>query len=199
MRLDYPRHLLELVIVDDTNSEKELNLPEDSRLRLINIDNKTGSSLPLGYKLNAGIKHSSNELIMNFFDTSNYNLNLREIISHFILSGKDCVISKDIGIYNKSDSTSCVISMPDLSNCVYTKKFWSRYAFEEVSHKFYINCDLMYKWIASRVNEVSFIPFVYMSFKLKFVDDVLFFENSKLTLDLSKLVDKKIKESFDLL
>jgi len=205
LRLDYPRHLLELVIINDTKLEKELNLPEDSRIRLLNINNThsedSNERLPFGYKLNVGVKHATNELIMHFFDTSNYNLNLKHVVSQFILSNKNCLLSRDIGIYQKELQKSSRILLPDLSNCIYTKDFWRKCSFEEISHKFYIQCDLTHKWIISRINEISFIPFLYISFKIPSSSDVQvdFFIKEELTFNLSNLIDKKIKESFDLI
>lgn len=200
LKLDYPRHLLEFVIVDDTNSEKELNLPEDKRLKLINITNKEKvDRLPLGYKLNIGVKHSSNQLIMHFFDMNNYNVNLRELVSYFIISKKECIMSVDTGLLSKDGSMS--VSMPDLGNCLYTRDFWRKCSFEDVCHNFTINEDITYKWVSSRVNEVSFLPFVCMSFKV--LDDKnekrVYVERRECVLNLSKLVDKKIEESFKLL
>jgi hypothetical protein len=198
LRFDYPRHLLELVIVDDTNSEKELNLPEDKRIRLININNTQGTdSLPLGYKLNVGIKHASNEIIFHLFDTNIYTLNLKDIVSHLILSNKECIMSVDTGLHN----TNSVTKLPDLANCIYTKDFWKKCSFEELSHNFIINSDLTYKWISYRSKEVSFLPFVYMSFKLtnEKQSKNIFVECKQCPFNLSNLVDKKIKESFELL
>jgi hypothetical protein len=200
LRLDYPKHLLELVIVDDSKSENEMNLPEDSRIRLININNSQdpGQSLPLGYKLNMGVKHASHNLIMHFFDTNNYSLDLRNLVSHFILSNKECVVSKDTGLYSHTKESS-IINIPDLSNCLYTKDFWKKCSFEELNHKLFINCDLIYKWLNCRINEISFLPFIYMSFKIKKYNDNVLIQTDKCHIDLSLLVDKKIKESLDLL
>jgi hypothetical protein len=212
LKLDYPRHLLELVIVDDSNSEKELNLPEDKRIRLINIDNKNNDRLQFGYKLNVGVKHSSNDLVLHFFDTNNYNLNLRKLVGHFILSKKECTISLDTGLVgpkrtidsNKNFNTNRNgqhVKLPDLANCLYTKDFWKKSSFEEISHNFLLKSDLVYKWISYRHKEVSFLPFVYMSFKL--IEDTsvnkVFVQTNECPLNLSNLVDKKIKESYDLL
>lgn len=198
LRLDYPRHLLELVIVDDSKSENDMNLPEDSRIRLININNskEPGVPLPLGYKLNIGVKHASHNLIMHFFDTNNYSLQLRNLVSHFILSNKQCIVSKDTGIYNNE---SFSINIPDLSNCLYTKDFWKKCSFEELSHKLFINCDLSYKWLSYRIKEVSFLPFVYMSFKIQTNKDNVLLNMRPCPINLSALTDKKIKESLDLL
>lgn len=198
LKLDYPHHLLELVIVDDTNSEKELNLPEDKRIRLININNTNGDEpLPLGYKLNTGIKHSSNDIIFHLFDTNTYSLNLRQVVSHLLLSKKECVMSLDTGL----STINSIAKLPDLANCLYTKDFWRKCSFEELSHNFIINSDLVYKWISYRCKEVSFLPFVFMSFKLINEQDCkrIFVDVNKCDLDLSNLVDKKIKESFELL
>jgi hypothetical protein len=200
-KLDYPRHLLELVIVDDTNSEKQLNLPEDKRIRLININNTNGNEpLPLGYKLNVGVKHASNEIILHFLDTNNYNLNLRVLMTHFILSKKECIMSIDTALYTHDQSLNAIVKLPDLANCLYTKDFWKKCSFEELSHNFIINSDLVYKWISYRNKEVSFLPFVYMSFKLINKNNLkrIFVKTTECSLNLSTLVDKKIKESFDL-
>ena len=198
LKLDYPRELLELVIVDDTNSEKELNLPQDKRIKLLNINNTKapGEPLPLGYKLNVGVKYASHDLILHWFDTNNYCINLRQLISHLIISNKSCVMSIDTCVYNKSGHLT--VNVPDISNCLYTKKFWRLCSFEDVSHNFTIPLDLVYKWIFYRHKEISFIPFIYMSFKLPLnIKENIKMDNCN--VDLSNLVDKKIKESFDLL
>jgi hypothetical protein len=200
-KIDYPRHLLELVIVDDTNSEKDLNLPEDKRIRLINISNtKSNEPLPLGYKLNVGVKHATNQIILHFLDTNNYNLNLRALITHFVLSKKECIMSIDTGLHIFSQNLNTIVKLPDLANCLYTKDFWKKCSFEELSHNFIINSDLVYKWVSYRHKEVSFLPFVYMSFKLINQHHIkkIFVNTKECSLNLSTLVDKKIKESFDL-
>lgn len=198
LKLDYPRELLELVIVDDTNSEKELILPQDKRIKLLNINNTKapGEPLPLGYKLNVGVKYASHDLILHWFDTNNYSVNLRQLTSHLIMSNKSCIMSVDTCIYNKSGHLK--VNIPDISNCLYTKDFWKLCSFEDVSHNFTIPSDLVYKWIFYRHKEISFIPFIYMSFKLPLnIKENIKIDNCK--FNLSNLVDKKIKESFDLL
>lgn len=196
LRLEYPRHLLELVIVcDNPEFEKKLNLPEDSRIRLININNKNKLKLPLGYRLNMGVKHSSSDIVMHFFDTSNYNLNLKQTILHFLLSQKECITSIDTAFTDFK--SSALTKVPDLANCIYTKRFWKKASFEEVCHNFFINSDIMFKWLSFRKDEVSFLPFVYFSFKLKLDASEVY--NSTECLDLATVVDKPIKESFDII
>lgn len=200
LKLDYPQNLLELIIIDDTNSEKDLNLPEDKRIKLININNTNDTdNLPLGYKINVGVKHSTHNIIMHFFDTNIYTLNFKKLISHFILSNKSCMTSIDTGIYN--NNLNDIIKLPDLANCIYTKDFWKKLSFEEISHNFITNSDLTYKWLSYRHKEISFLPFIYISFKI--IDEsqskLLFDEKYNCSLNLSNLVDKKIKESFELI
>jgi hypothetical protein len=198
LKLDYPRELLELVIIDDTNSEKELHLPQDKRIKLLNINNTKapGSPLPLGYKLNVGVKHASHNIILHWFDTNNYCVNMRKLISHLVISNKSCIMSIDTCIYNKNKHFK--VKIPDISNCLYTKDFWRLCSFEDVSHNLTIPSDLVYKWIFYRYKEISFIPFVYMSFKLplNMKENI---KTEECEFDLSNLVDKKIKESFELL
>ena len=73
LKLNYPIDKLELIVVDHLNIEKKLKnvIPNDKRIKIINIQNKTTITdpkiLPLGYLLNLGIKYSSNNLIFNFF------------------------------------------------------------------------------------------------------------------------------------
>lgn len=197
LKFDYPRHLLELIIINDFCDENDLNLPEDSRIKLINVSNKTedGRLLPLGYKLNIGAKHATNNMIMHFFDTSNYSLKLNDTISTFLLSNKDCVISNDTGIYKKG-----VVNIPDISNCIYTRRYWKKMAFGENSHNFYSSIDILFKWISFRLSTIAFLPFAYMSFKLKNDKDGILNEKVQdVGFDLSLLVDKKMLESYELL
>jgi hypothetical protein len=192
--LDYPSYKLELIIVDDTDSEKKYKhmVPNDARIRIVNIKNKNNpdESLPVGYKLNAGVKYASNDIIMHFFDTSNYSLNLKETIIHFLISDKLCLMSNKTGIFpNKEEN------VPDLANMIYFKYFWKATLWEDQES---LEIALLYKFIAHRLNCIGYIPFVKMSFSIKPRYD-LEYNCKELPFKLDLIVDPKLKESFKFL
>ena len=194
LKLDYPSYKLELIIVDDTDSEKKYKhmVPNDARIRIVNIKNKNNpdESLPVGYKLNAGVKYASNDIIMHFFDTSNYSLNLKETIIHFLISDKLCLMSNKTGIFpNKEEN------VPDLANMIYFKYFWKATLWEDQES---LEIALLYKFIAHRLNCIGYIPFVKMSFSIKPRYD-LEYNCKELPFKLDLIVDPKLKESFKFL
>ena len=72
-------------------------------------------------------------------------------------------------------------------------------SFEEQTHNLYTNIDLIFKWIIFRTNEIEFVPFIYLSFRLNNDRNLLHDKVKRVNFDLSSLVDKKIKESFDII
>lgn len=198
LKLDYPKHLLEFIIIDDTNSGKKLNLPEDNRIRLLNLSNtqNPGEPVSLGYKLNTGVKYATKNLIMHFFDTNNYNLHLKQTVTNFLVSNQNCMTSNNTGIYNDLE-----INLPDLANFIYTKDFWKKNAFVETGwyNSQYLHIDLILKWIAYRYNEILFVPFTNISFKLhtKLLDTVL--EKTEKSSSFNYKINPLIKVSFDLI
>jgi hypothetical protein len=195
MKLNYPRHLLELIIVDETGSENKMNLPEDKRIRLINLNSK-GEILPIGYVLNIGVKYASGEVIAHFFDTNIYQADkFKALVIHLIVSNKDCVISKNSGVYPDTE-----FSFPDLANFMYTKSFWNKYSFEESPETNYT--DVIYSFLKYRTNCISFIPFIFMSFSLypKLIKLDTINNHKKLPFDLKyTITDSILQESVNIL
>lgn len=209
--LNYPRHLLELIIVDDTNSEKKLGLPEDSRIKLINITQDKSNNfdchnekvipLALGYKINAGVKFAQKNIIMHLFDTNNYTLNLKKIVLSFILSNKQCMVSRNTLILNKINEFKIhefnEYNLPDIANMIYTKDFWSKMAFDQNGylHSKCLNIDVILKWISNRINEIEFTD--CYSQKIK---NILYKEIKENDTQISlNLIDEKLIESLKLL
>jgi hypothetical protein len=195
--LDYPKDLLELIIIDDTNSEKKLNLPEDKRIRLINTnpkDAKTINALSLGYKLNLGVKYASNNIICHFFNNNHY-INFKENILTFLISKKELSISKDIGI--KYENKTKLLNFPDISSLIYYKTFWTKQAFEEVTLSTLNDTpQILYKFIMNRKETILFKSFISSGFKIYFNPNEKFnlIENY-LNINCDLLIDKKLQES----
>lgn len=197
--LDYPKDLLELIIIDDTNSENKLNLPQDKRIKLINTSSNTnGNPLSLGYKLNLGVKYASNNIIYHFFNDNHYT-NFKENILMFLISKKDVCISKDIGV--KYGNKTKIFNFPDISSLIYYKKFWSKLAFEEVTLSTLNDTpQILYKFIMNRVDCVLFKPFILNGFKLNtnINTNNNTIKHNILDINCNLLVDKNLKESLNL-
>jgi hypothetical protein len=198
LHLDYPSYLLELLIIDDKNSEKKINLPNDSRIRFISLappkDKSTLEEVSFAYKLNIGAKHASHEIIMHFFDTHNYNpKTFKQNIITFLKSNKECLISNKTAIYPNFE-----INVPDIGNMIYLRSnFWSVLSFEDQ-----INTPLLlviYKFLYNRLNLVSFIPFVSFSFRFAEIKDFLNLQNTQLPFELKTIIHPKLLESFNAL
>lgn len=190
LRLNYPRDKLELIIIDDQDLEKQVKhiVPQDERIKMINITQKTNKQrLPLGYKLNIGVKYSSHDICCHFLDSNTYyGSKFEQNIKHYILSGKDIVCSIDTGIYPKY-----IVRKPDIANMIYHKRVWNANCFEDYENDENI---LLYKYLYFRYNCVSFIPFIYMSFISNYTEKI----ESLVPLPFSLLqtVDPNILVSF---
>lgn len=206
--LDYPGYLMEFIIIDSLDSQKKIKLPNDERIRFISLapkdsaqfDQTTFSSkVTLGQQLNIAAKHASNDIIVHFLDTHNYNPNtFRQTIVKFMSCGNNCMISNKTGIYTGKNTNSLELDTPDLGNMIYFTSFWKINAFEESITTSYLG--IIYKFINNRINLVTFIPFVLWSFMFKECDQLNSLKVSKeLPFNLSNLIDSKLKESFNLL
>lgn len=198
LKLDYPRDLLELVIVDDQDMEKKIKgiLPDDKRIKIVNLTQKRKGSLPLGYKLNMGVKYATHDLIFHFFDYSFLISNkFKPLVNTFIKSGKDALMSCDTGLLNSTGSYN--LNVPNLSTCMYTKNFWKTNSFSDYQTSPII---LIYKFIKNRVPTITFVPFVNFSFNVNY--DKLFDNKKKvltrLPFNLTTLIEENQMESFNI-
>ncbi len=197
-KLDYPRDKLQLVVVDDTDSEKKIKhfLPEDARIKIVNISRKDKENayvnLPAAYKYNIGVKYAEHDVIYHFSDTNHYFIdNFRSVVKSFVMSGCDAVLSCDRALI--SDGQSKVDVSPCLANMLYLKNFWKIDPFEE---KFYDDNIVIHKWISQRKKCVRFAPFLYFSFCIGNTQSEMYSQYSILPMDLSTIVTAKTKESY---
>jgi len=203
LKLDYPMDKLELIVIDHLNIEKKLKnvIPNDKRIKIINIQNKTTITdpkiLPLGYLLNLGVKYASNNLIFNFFDTSIYfPETFRNIIKCYLLSGKDLLIGDHILQLNKQTNKCFKINTYNISNMLYSKKYWLTNMFQEINDPNVI----LYKFISFRTNTISKIPSVFWSFQLHNQQITTWNEPTQINLNLETLIiDPSVKESYNLI
>ena len=205
LKLDYPIDKLELIVIDHLNIEKKLkdviSLIESKRIKIINIQNKTTTTdtktLPLGYLLNLGAKYATNNLIFNFFDTSIYlPETFRNIIKCYLLSGKDLLIGDHQFEFNKQTNTSFKNDTYNISNMLYSKKYWLVNMFQEIDDPNVI----LYKFMSFRTNTICKIPSVVWSFQLQDNTKIIWKEINKINLNLESLItDKAVKESYNLI
>jgi hypothetical protein len=207
LKLDYPREKLELVIVDDQDMEKKIKglLPDDKRIKIVNLtrkkkDEDSGVSLvPLGYKLNMGVKYSTHDVIFHFFDTSFLiSTNFKSIVNTFMASQKNALMSCDTGFYDISEKKSYNLKVPNLTTCMYTKNFWKTNSFHDYQNSPIV---LVYKFIKNRIPAITFVPFVKLSFNVELNSNCSNKQNclvTKLPFTLMSLIEDNYKESFDI-
>lgn len=203
LKLDYPIDKLELIVIDHLNIEKKIkgiiSLVESKRIKIINIQNKITDTkiFPLGYLLNLGVKYATNNLIFNFFDTSIYlPETFRNIIKCYLLSGKDLIIGDHELEFNKQTDTSFQNDTYNISNMLYSKKYWLVNMFKEIDDPNVI----LYKFMSFRTNTICKIPSIFWSFKLQDNNNNIWKRLNKINLNLETLItDKTVKESYTLL
>lgn len=201
LKLDYPREKLELVIVDDQDMEKKIKglLPDDKRIKIVNLTQKKKGEVPLGYKLNMGVKYSTHDVIFHFFDKSFLiSNNFKPLVNTFMASKKDALMSCDTGFYDMSEKYSYNLKVPNLSTCMYTKNFWKTNSFSDYQTSPIV---LAYKFIKNRILAITFVPFVKLSFNVECDSN---YKNkqkvnmTKLPFNLMTLVQDNQLESFNI-
>jgi hypothetical protein len=203
LKLDYPRDKLELIVVDDKktdlNEKFKSLIPNDKRISFINLnpeDVDDNYKLPLGYKINTGVKYCKYDIIFHLFDTNVYYIdNFTNLIKTFIMCNKDLLLSKDTGLYyeNKDYNTaSHKVNNSDIGNMLYLKKYWSHCNFTNYIDDTNI---LLYKFTSLRQNCNVYTSFVYWSFKN---GDNSYSDSNLLKTNLKKLIPKSIIESYEL-
>ena len=207
LSLDYPTDKIELVVVDDTDSERSLKkfLPEDSRLRFINIkpkseENKLPSKVvnsehyqfPIGYKLNVALKYDT---IFHLFDTNVYiKQNIKNLVECYLLSKADCLVSCDSGIYDPKTNSSDRVNISDLGNMIYSKRFWTNFNFTNVN-----NFDTVaYNFMKFRQSCIRYIPFLYWSYNFRTHKHSQEYVKT-LNFNLPILLNDRDKESADMI
>lgn len=203
LKLDYPRDKLELIVVDDKNTDLDNKftslIPNDPRISFINLKPENvddNYKFPLGYKINIGLKYCKYDIIFHLFDTNVYYIdNFSNLIKTFIMCNKDMLLSKDTGLHyeNKIENTaSYKIDTGDIGNMIYFKKYWSHCNFQD-----YIDDPniLLYKFTSLREKCNAYASFVYWSFK---IIDNSYSEKNLLKTNLKKLIPKSIIESYEL-
>lgn len=201
LKLYYPKEKLQLIIVIDDNLKfNEKLLPKDDRINIINVTNKNEKNqlLPLGYKLNAGIKYAKYNLISHFFDTNNYKIkHLFNLVKCYMSSKTDCILSIDTGILSKKSNNSFIKKIPDICNMFYRKEFWFACHFDN-----YIDdkVNLLNKFAYFRSNCLSYIPFMNWSFKID--EELNKHDNDNVTqlpFALTSIVDTELDKSLSLI
>lgn len=205
LSLDYPTDKIELIIVDDTDAEKRLkkHLPNDARLRFVNIKPKTPQestdnnsdpyTFSLGYKLNLATKYCKYDLLCHLFDTNVYfKNNFKNIIECYILSNKSVLASIETHSYNPNSKNNFVKRIPDLGNMIYTKSFWSSFNFKD---KITTKHLLAYEFTKFRKQLIGYIPGIEWSFNIVKDDYV---NLNTLPFNLIDLLDEKDKSSFEM-
>lgn len=206
LKLDYPRDKLEFLIIDDNDYEKSIKklLPEDGRIKIINLTKKNNENdakvngnmdIPLGNKLNMGVKYAKYDLICHFFDTNIYLPDtFMNLIKCYIVSNKDALVSGDMAIYEKETGKSVIVKKSDLGNMIYTKNFWKACTFIDIEN----NKDvLFYNFTFFRKSCISYIPFLHYSFRYtKDTKDTNYKSSKEISFSLDKLVNNSVKESF---
>jgi hypothetical protein len=206
LKIDYPKDKLKLIIIDDSDIDKRLKKMffDDDRIKLINISNKNNNNqsnqkqFALGYKLNLALKYTTSQLVFHFFDTNiYYPTYFKDIVKCYLMSNTNAIISIDTGYYKSQSSKSMVEEVPDLANCLYDKRLWLTRQYNSTDDN---PVSLLYNFIYFRQQCINYLPFLKFSFKLELKDPMWPMESTKiLDLDIKKVIDPKIKESFELL
>lgn len=203
LKLDYPREKLELIIVDDCDGEKRLKnvLPNDSRIKIVNITKKSGDKgvgFTLGYKLNMGVKYASHHIIYHFLEGNVYLTNhFTRLVKYFIMSPNNtpALFSLDTAIESGTENETGVIrKLPDLGNAMYVKNYWKVNTFDDTVNDTNV---LMYKFLTNRLRSAEYLPFLYFSFKCSDKSNFQASEtDNKLPFKLSKLIPNELVESY---
>lgn len=198
--LDYPQDKIELLVIDDTESEKKLKhlLPKDeSRIKFINITPKKDPKdpelfipVPLGSKLNNGITYASNSIIFHFFDTNYYTKDSLKNAIKCLMFNKErsALMNYKSGYLHAPDNKSFRQSEKNtdlLSTLVYSKQIWTHFAFIDTKSDTNL---LLNDFIKDRKSLFIKSDFINYSLNILYRDNIK--ENR-----IGEIVDKKIDVS----
>lgn len=167
--ISYPMKKLEWIIIDDSCKEQKVKdmLPDDERIKYINLQTIDDEPLPISKKRNIGVENSTNNIIIHMDDDDFYYPD--HVLSRVkaLLSNKEiqCVGSTQLGCYNVLNQQSFKIGdessvLAEASMCYY-KKFWlERSFFERVKMGEAIH------FLKGREKYVAQIPFTYIMIAL---------------------------------
>lgn len=155
-------HNTELMIVDGCNFEKSIDLSVDSRIKVVKITSKNDEPIPLGYALNAAVKHASYDIIFHLLPENFYFFDNFNRLIH-CLAGRpfDMLMAVDSLYYNPADKSSCVALTPSIANCIYLKNFWKVHNFNELEND---GIKLLHHFTKGRSSLVRSFPSILSSF-----------------------------------
>jgi hypothetical protein len=198
LKIDYPPDKLHMVIVDDQNLESKIKpfLPNEQRIKIVNISQSkqenTYLRLPVGYKLNLGVKYANvkTDIFFHMFDESSYFIDkFKTLVKTFLTSDKDILVSYDCA----SSLLNAVKDTPSIHNLMYRKDIHSFLPF--VENESDSNIILAY-FLKNRIPCVGYLPFLYFSFNYTPVNSEEYTKN--LSFDLKNIVPEIVKESLEL-
>ena len=162
---DYPPEKLEWVIVDDGSDKVSPLLPDDKRIKYIEMD--VEEPLPISQKRNIAVQNATNDIILHMDDDDFYYpqhvmTRVKTLLSN---DGIECIGCTELGCYNVLNQKSFKIGdknsvLAEATMCYY-KKFWlERPFFERVKMGEAIH------YLRSREKHVVQIPFTYVMIAL---------------------------------
>jgi hypothetical protein len=198
LKIDYPPDKLHMVIIDDQNLESKIKsyLPNEKRIKIINISQskqaKSELRLPIGYKLNLGVKYAdvNTNMFFHMFDENSYFIDKFKLIVKTLLnSGKDILTSYD----SASSIVNAVKDTPCICNLMYRKDVHSVLPFVENESDSNI---ILANFLKNRIPCVGYLPFLYFSFN--YTEQTNEEYTKHLSFNLNQIVPESVKESFQL-
>lgn len=165
MSLEYPKDKLELVIIDTVGAEKYFKgvIPEDKRIKIVKMSNKSNGKMTIGYQLNIAVKYATKDLLCGFMDGVDDVCDLEYypvdyvniLVKNFLMTRAECIVGDNI------------------KTIVYSKRFWKVMSFVEDTNDI---SELLYNFTYMRKNVVKHVKDACKNIKeLKYLLD---FEHS---------------------
>lgn len=169
---DYPRELLEWIIIDDgTEPIKDL-LPKDPMVKYIHLTPESDTALPIGYKRNYGNECAQGEIIVHLDDDDAYfSYSVSSRVKAMITNGSECIgvtVMPCIDIQRKLGFTvGTEYSVLSEASMAYTKNFWMERKFNES-----VRTGESILFLVDRETRVVQIPYFFVMIALNHTSNI---------------------------
>jgi hypothetical protein len=171
--MDYPKDLVEWIIIDDgTEPIKDL-LPKERNIKYVHMDSESGKPLSVGYKRNYALKHySQGEYIVHMDDDDIYfKHSISSRVKALISNKKECIGITSLPCMDIVNKLGFIVGsefsvLSEASMC-YSKAFWDTRNYNES-----VKTGEAVLFLKDRHHEIVQIPYVFVMIALTHNDNL---------------------------
>jgi hypothetical protein len=165
--MDYPKNLVEWIIIDDGTEEIKDLLPSDRNIKYVHLKTESGDPLSVGYKRNYALKHySQGEYIVHMDDDDIYfKHSVSSRIKALISNKKECIGITSLPCMDIVNKLGFMVGseysvLSEASMC-YSKAFWDTRNYNEN-----VKTGEAVLFLKDRHHEIVQMPYIFVMIAL---------------------------------